>query len=491
MEMNSEYSTYSKNWESISLREIVNYVKGKKPKILSKKRNQNTVPYIDIKAFEKDEITQYADIKSSKLARKEDVLIVWDGARSGLVGINQEGAIGSTILALKPIHIDSKYLYRFLQSQFDYINSNPRGTGIPHVDPEVFWEIDFPLPPLKEQRRIVEKLEKLLHKVNACKERLDKIPSILKRLRQSILAAACSGRLTADWRTKNSEEENAANYLEAIKKARISIEKNKEYIKFLEKEYQSVNMFNENVPKGWLSLRTELFCHFITKGTTPKTSELKLKGDIPFLKVYNIIDNKISFDHKPTFISKKIHNNFLKRSKIYPRDVIMNIVGPPLNKVAIIPNDYPEWNINQALAIFRAVEGILPEFVFIVLSFEGTIKDVLQETKGIVGQSNISLEQCRNLRVLLPPLPEQKEIVRRVEALFKKADKIEARYNKAKAFVDRLTQSILAKAFRGELVPQDPNDEPASALLERIRETKKNTVIMRRQKRGKKDIVST
>lgn len=73
------------------------------------------------------------------------------------------------------------------------------------------------------------------------------------------------------------------------------------------------------------------------------------------------------------------------------------------------------------------------------------------------------------LEVNLPPLPEQHEIVRRVEALFAVADRIESRYKKAKAQVDRLTQSILAKAFRGELVPQDPNDEPASVLLERIK----------------------
>ena len=108
-------------------------------------------------------------------------MIVWDGARSGLVGIGQEGAIGSTIAAIRPFEIMPEYLFRFLQTQYEHINSNPRGTGIPHADPEVFWNIEFPIAPFPEQRRIVAKLEKLLPKVDASKERLDKIPAILKR----------------------------------------------------------------------------------------------------------------------------------------------------------------------------------------------------------------------------------------------------------------------------------------------------------------------
>jgi len=94
----------------------------------------------------------------------------------------------------------------------------------------------------------------------------------------------------------------------------------------------------------------------------------------------------------------------------------------------------------------------------------------MHQEKVDVARANLSLEDVSNFPIPLPPLLEQLEIVRRVEALFKVADQIEERYKKAKAYVDKLTQSILAKAFRGELMPQDPNDEPASVLLERIRE---------------------
>jgi type I restriction enzyme S subunit len=105
-----------------------------------------------------------------------------------------------------------------------------------------------------------------------------------------------------------------------------------------------------------------------------------------------------------------------------------------------------------------------------------------------VNLASINLTTLAALPLSLPPLPEQQEIVRRVEALFKKADEIEERYKKAKAFVDKLTQSILAKAFRGELVPQDPNDEPASVLLERIKQehSKREADVKKRKMINKK-----
>ena len=150
----------------------------------------------------------------------------------------------------------------------------------------------------------------------------------------------------------------------------------------------------------------------------------------------------------------------------------MNIVGPPLGKVAIIPEDYPEWNLNQAIAIFRPINVLFNRYLYFVFLEGRCLLEVLIDTRGVVGQSNLSLEQCQNLEIPLPPLDEQKEIVRQVDKLFALADKVEEHYQKARARVDALAQSVLAKAFRGELVPQDPGDEPAEKLLQRIREEK-------------------
>jgi type I restriction enzyme S subunit len=353
------------------------------------------------------------------------------------------------------------------------ITENISGSAQPNCNATKLSSLTIPVPPLNEQRRIVAKLEKLLSRVDAAQTRLATIPRILKRFRQSVLAPACSGQLTAGWRIRHPNSEPAASRLEKLKQARLALVRNGAQAAKISEMFSEIrSVVDPEVPSGWLTLRAESICDFITKGTTPDTKKITSKGDVPFLKVQHIIDNKLEFSSLPCYVPDETHNGVLKRSKVFPRDVLMNIVGPPLNKVAIVPNDFPEWNINQALAIFRPVGGIEPEYLQLNLSYEGTLEHVLRETRGVVGQSNISLEQCRHLMILVPSLSEQQEIIRRVEALFKTADALEARYRKAKAHVDKLTQSILAKAFRGELVPQDPNDEPATLMLELIKKKK-------------------
>jgi type I restriction enzyme S subunit len=269
----------------------------------------------------------------------------------------------------------------------------------------------------------------------------------------------------------------------AIRTRRLARARTEEEVSKINQEFNDSNGEPNNLPEDWLMLKADFVCNFITKGTTPNTKLITPAGEIPFLKVQHIVESKLDFYSLPCFIPRSVHEDFLQRSKVYPGDVLMNIVGPPLNKVAMVPNDFPEWNINQALAIFRPLEGLDSKYLLYVLSNEGTLEHVLRQTRGVVGQSNISLDQCRNLAIPIPPISEQQEIVRCVEALFKTADALEARYLKAKAHVDKLTQSILAKAFRGELVPQDPNAEPASVLLERITSERNGSAGVKRRSR--------
>ncbi len=194
------------------------------------------------------------------------------------------------------------------------------------------------------------------------------------------------------------------------------------------------------------------------------------QGEIPYIKVYNLtFSGTLDFSIDPTFVDTNTHTTELKRSIVKPGDVLMNIVGPPLGKVSVVPDTYPEWNINQAIARFRADDEISSEYLALCLRTEEVLNHAVSRAKATAGQFNLTLEICRELPLPVPPKEEQTEIVRRVEQLFAFADQLEARVKAAQARIDRLTQSILAKAFRGELVPQDPNDEPASVLLERIK----------------------
>ena len=161
-------------------------------------------------------------------------------------------------------------------------------------------------------------------------------------------------------------------------------------------------------------------CVKVQSGGTPKGGNFSPKG-IPFFKVYNIVDQKISFGYKPQFVTEEIQNTQCKKSICYSNDVLMNIVGPPLNKVAIIPEEFPEANINQAITVFRPKDYLNNKFLYYFLREGTSVRSLVNETKGVVGQVNISLTQCRELHIPIPPLEEQKEIVNSVESLLSSA----------------------------------------------------------------------
>jgi len=190
-------------------------------------------------------------------------------------------------------------------------------------------------------------------------------------------------------------------------------------------------------------------CSFITKGTTPQSSDIKNYAsevdDVPFLKVYHLTNNgKVDFDYSPTWVGNSIHNGLLNRSKVYPNDVLMNIVGPPLGKFGIVPASYPEWNVNQAIAIFRAKKQILPIYLLHALRYPKTLEKMINQAVGI-RQLNLSLEQCRDFRIPVPLLRLQEEfagVVARVESL-------RERMGESERQVEGLFESLLNQSFGG------------------------------------------
>lgn len=455
------------NWIECELEKVVKLSSGGTPKSSNKKYYEGgTIPWLIIADLNdgyiekaKTNITELGLRESSaKIVPLGAILIAMYGSIGKLGIANISCATNQAIAFTEKIdlNLDNKFLYYYLFSIKSYLASLGKGGAQQNISQTVLKKIPILLPPLNEQKRIVEKLDKMIRIVDDVNSRLNKIPTALKRARQSILNQAITGELTKDWRKKNNIQITKDDLKNKIQTELNFLYRNKKITK--ENLQIKIDDIRENSCSSWFNIKARFLCHHITKGTTPK--QILEIGAIPYLKVYNIVNNKIDFSYKPQFVSFETHNTFLERSKVYPNDVVMNIVGPPLGKVAIIPNDYKEWNINQALAIFRPIKYLLSEYVYIVLSCDSTLLPVLPDVKGIVGQSNISLEQCRNLLFPLPPLEEQAEIVRRVKLAFEKLDKIESRYQKAKEYSDKLTQSILNKAFRGELVPQDPNDKP-------------------------------
>lgn len=411
------------NWIESKLEYIVWHKKGSKPKKLYISIQEGFVPYIDIKAFEKNILEQYTEKNLAKLTKPNNILVVWDGARAGLVGLAPcIGAIGSTLVDIEPKtkEIINKYLYYFLFSNYAYINSKPRGTGTPHVNPDLYWNMLIPLPPSNEQKRIVEKLDKMMRIVDDVKARLDKIPTALKRARQSILNQAITGELTKDWREKNNIKDT---WKETSLKSIVLTYKN------------GLSKRSGKEGKATVVLRLADFCNHKI-----------IKDDIREIKITDNEAKQYRLDYNDILIIRVNGSE----------DIVGRFILYDLNENWIycdhlIRLKYDKTKIEPYYLFYYAQTNVVREYI-------------KANVVSSAGQNTINQKTLDNMPLLLPSIDEQAEIVRRVKLAFEKLDKIELRYQKTKEYSDKLTQSILNKAFRGELVPQDPNDKPLEII---------------------------
>ena len=285
-----------------------------------------------------------------------------------------------------------------------------------------------------------------------------------KQIRQTILDLAIRGELVP----QDPTDEPASVLLERIRVEKEQLIKDKK-LKRDKKDNEPIDEVPFELPEGWEWCRLGEIA-YIAAGSTPESSSFVNKG-IPYLKVYNLRNQAIDFDYKPQYIKESIHNGILKRSKTEIGDLIMNIVGPPLGKLAIIPTSLPESNFNQAAVLIRPYlyKNIINKYLFYFLSEMSEINSI--STKGSAGQINISLSQSKNIRVPLPPLAEQHRIAQKVEQLLTIVDTIEQLQEELRDLVKQTKNQVLNYAIAGKLTHQDPNDEPAEVLLKRIGKT--------------------
>lgn len=398
-------------------------------------------------------------------------------------------------LIQSPSLVLPEFALHLLSYELQILKFQGRGTTISGITKKQLTDLAFPLAPIAEQQRIVAKLEELFSELDKGVENLRTAQQQLKVYRQALLKHAFEGKLTAEWRAQNPDKLESADAL----LARIQQEREARYQQQLA-EWQEAQQAWEasgkagskptkpkepkalptltveelaelpELPDGWVYVRAEAISDFITKGTTPgKELLFDGTGEVPFIKVYNLTKTgALDFTISPTFVSRDTHNGFLARSKVYPGDVLMNIVGPPLGKVSIVPATYPEWNINQAIAIYRS-ELIQNKLLAAFLSSEINVRRMMSKSKATAGQFNLTLEICRDTIIPLCGAKEQEQLSRTLDEKLSNLDQLEKTIAESLQQTETLRQSILKKAFSGQLVPQHPDDEPASVLLERIR----------------------
>jgi type I restriction enzyme, S subunit len=359
-----------------------------------------------------------------------------------------ECLIDNNVMAVKACNPDMDfYIYNYFRS-IDFSNL-ARSTTVPSLRKGDIEELLVPVPPVGEQKRIADKLDALLMQVDACRNRLDKIPGIIKRFRQAVLAATATGQMTADWRKLNP-----------LLKSRVELQL----------------IIAEALPNDWIWSTPELLKENkrYSLAIGPFGSSLMVKdyqvNGVPLIFVRDIRSRRFG-DERTKFISEEKATELIAH-KVVPGDLLITKMGDPPGDTAIYPTNRIAGIItSDCIKLTLALTAALPKYIALIIESPQFRKRLIEITAG-VAQQKISLSRFRNFPLPVAPIEEQAEIVRRVEALFAFADRLEACYTAARAQVENLTPALLAKAFRGELVPQDPNDEPASALLARIRDAR-------------------
>lgn len=424
------------------------------------------------------------DEEKFRIAHQGAVLICAEGGSAGKkCGLtDRDICFGNKLFANELFgQIPSRFiLYVYLSPVFRASFTAAMTGIIGGVSIAKFVEIPVPLPPLDEQHRIVAKIDQLMTRCDAleklqneCEEKrlathaaaisqlldttgnrnaddtwafitqhfgdLYSVKENVAELRKAILELAMRGRLSKSDPSDEPLDALLARLQEEQEANRSIGQKDKELIA------KRLAMASCEIKNNRVSLTARDFCEFITKGTTPAADELSEKGDVPFLKVYNIVNNKIDFAYKPSYISNEVHYSKLKRSIVYPGDVIMNIVGPPLGKVAVVDELYPEWNINQALAVFRPMAGILNQYIYYALSTHSVLGSTLREVKGTAGQDNLSLEQCRDLVISVPSIEEQHRIVDSIRQLMALCEMLDQKIDAAKSKQTEMLDALMAQ----------------------------------------------
>ncbi len=403
---------------------------------------------------------------SAKIFPKGSVAIAMYGATIGKTSmLDIDTSTNQACAVAIPLQgIDRIFTYYLLNNEKDNFIKKGKGGAQPNISQEILKEHLIKLPPENEQIRIAEKLDSVLAKVDAAQTRLKKIPTLLKRFRQSVLAAATSGELTREWRALNQvgsgQDVIDADTLakEALCNLQLELKKKKSTI---ESEMDADYIFE--LPETWRFTTWGKMSEWITYGFTrpmPKTetgTKLLTAKDIQYFSVE--IDGA-------GLTTDSAFNELSDKDRPKTGDLLITKDGS-IGRAALVRTNTP-FCINQSVAVcWLRSTSMDKDYLELTANSDFTQKFVKDKAQGMAIQ-HLSIIDYAKCPLPVPPLKEQKEIVRRVESLFTLADTVEKQYFAAKQRTDKLTQSLLAKAFRGELVPQDPNDEPAAELLKRI-----------------------
>lgn len=374
-----------------------------------------------------------------------------------------DGVCSTDILVFRAKNVSSaKYLNYFLGTNevLNYANENSQGINLPRVSGKIMGELAIPLPPLAEQKRIVAKLDAAFAHLDTLEQSLERIPELLKKFRQTVLSHAVTGKLTEDWREENSVGLTDDLIKQVVEKRYERMGSSYKKSRSLKEENLKINLRKDLdlfvIPRTWswvnlgfLVDENDYFCYGVVQPEDEAADGNKL------IRVKDLYNGKVEHEELRS-ISQEIDMVY-KRSKVKEGDILISLVGT-IGRTAIVSESESGYNIARALGKIPILD-FNSNYVKIFLDSSIAQQWLLGDARE-VARKTLNLEQLKSLPVALPPLAEQQEIVACVEGLLAQADALQTRYEALKALIDKLPGALLAKAFRGQLVPQDATEVP-------------------------------
>jgi type I restriction enzyme, S subunit len=427
--------------------------------------------------------------------------------RRGDIVISRAGSIGiSALIGECPIAVFASYLIRFrpekeLEPRFlAYFFQSPRywqaikeraaGIALQNVNATKLASISVPIAPGPEQVRIIGEIEKQFTRLDAAVAALKRVQANLKRYRAAVLKAACEGRLVpteAELARKEGRNYETGEQLltcilkerrakwEADQLARMRAPvKPSKHDGWKKKYKEPVDPDKTDVPcipDGWALASMDQLTTRITSGSRDWSSCYIGEGGSTFIMAQNVRPGRLDLSFRQ-HVRPPADDPSRSRSQIEPDDLLVTIVGANTCDVCRVTELLPEHYVCQSVALMRPVSPQLAAFLNTYMNSDENGQRQYRRYIYGAGRPHLDFEQLRMTPILVPPLSEQGRISSEIERRLSTLAEIEAEIHANLTRADRLRQSILKRAFEGKLVPQDPNDEPASVLLERIRAQK-------------------
>ena len=385
--------------------------------------------------------------------------------------------------------IFNEYVYHYLKGNKQLAESYGSGTTFKELSASRFRKIPVPIPPTREQHCIVCKFEELFTRLDAGVESLQNVKAQLQLYRQAVLKHAFNGKLTQDWRKKNKDQlELSQNYLQLIKQQRRhgweeNLRKlNRDPRKCKYNEALSYNAKNlPSLPTEWTYASVDELSVQITDGEhiTPK----RVKKGIYLLSARNVSDGQLLLEDVD-YIPESEYERINRRLKPEAGDVLLTCSGS-VGRTCVVPEELV-FQMVRSVAIIKPIRKFVNGKYLSFALRSHILQSQINTKKSQTAQSNIFQGKIKTLAFPLASLPEQLEIVEKIESYFSVADKIEKIIEESLLQSMMLRQSVLKTAFEGKLVTQDHDDEPAVILLERIRREKEKRQLSKKKQKNRK-----